>query len=253
MNRKPYLFSTIFAISMAFFESAVVVYLRHIAYPEGFSFPLKPLDQSLSITELWREVFSMIMLLSVAFVITRNRMERFAWFIYNFAIWDIFYYIFLKLILGWPASFLTMDILFLIPFIWTGPVIAPILLSILMIVLALSVLKFTTQSRRVHFKPLEIWLLIGGSIISIFSFLLDYLHFFVKKEGGLHEIWSLKMHTQMTATYTPEKFYWGVFAIGAGIITLGILLFIFRNKRVVKGVAHTTFTTRVHGIFKLIL
>ena len=32
---------TILAVAMAFVESAVVVYLRAIFYPEGFSFPLK--------------------------------------------------------------------------------------------------------------------------------------------------------------------------------------------------------------------
>lgn len=235
MNRKPYLYSTIFAISMAFFESAIVVYLRQIAYPDGFSFPLKPLDHTLAITEVWRELFSMVMLLSVAFLISKNKMERFAWFIYNFAVWDIFYYVFLKLMLGWPASFFTMDILFLIPVAWTGPVIAPILLSLLMLILAIAILNFSPRSRRVRFKKVEILLLIVGSILALISFMLDYLKFFSQKEHGLQQLLSINKNALLAESYEPEKFYWGIFFIGSALIVLGITLFVFRNKKRAKG------------------
>jgi membrane protein implicated in regulation of membrane protease activity len=53
-----------------------------------------------------------------------------------FAIWDIFYYIFLWLLIGWPESFFTWDILFLLPVTWVGPVLAPVINSLTMIVLA---------------------------------------------------------------------------------------------------------------------
>ena len=33
---------TVFAIAMGFLETTVVVYLREILYPNGFSFPLAP-------------------------------------------------------------------------------------------------------------------------------------------------------------------------------------------------------------------
>ncbi len=45
----------IFSISMGFVESAVVVYLRRIYYPEGFLFPLKPLIDNLIEVEVLRE------------------------------------------------------------------------------------------------------------------------------------------------------------------------------------------------------
>ncbi|HNT42130.1 MAG TPA: hypothetical protein PKN78_07855, partial [Tenuifilaceae bacterium] len=56
-------------------------------------------------------------------------------------VWDIFYYVFLKLLIGWPTSMLTWDLLFLIPVTWTGPVVAPVAISLMMITLALVILK----------------------------------------------------------------------------------------------------------------
>ena len=37
----------LYAVAMGYLEAAVVVYLRAIYYPEGFSFPLKPMDPGL--------------------------------------------------------------------------------------------------------------------------------------------------------------------------------------------------------------
>src|SRR6056297_2214371 len=103
MNRsdqKQLLWVFLFAVSMAFFESAIVVYLRELYYPEGFSFPLKTLDNDIAATEIVREAFSMLMIVSVAVIAGRRAMQRFGYFLIIFGVWDIFYYVFLKLILG---------------------------------------------------------------------------------------------------------------------------------------------------------
>ena len=84
---------------MGFLESAVVVYLREILYPEGFAFPLSPIPVSLAVTELLREVATLIMLVTIGIIAAKRFSTGFAWFIYSFAIWDIFYYVFLKLLL----------------------------------------------------------------------------------------------------------------------------------------------------------
>lgn len=230
MEHRPYSTATIFAISMGFFESAVVVYLRKIAYPDGFAFPLQPLDGTIALTELIREVFSMLMLLTVAQLISRNRNERLAWFIYNFAVWDISYYVFLKLLLGWPASLFTMDILFLIPFIWTGPVIAPILLSGLMIWLAVLILKYNKPLKRVKIVALELWSFIAGSVIVIFSFTLDYLNYFFKHGGTVWQLFCMRLHTKLSVDYIPQKFYWLIFGLGFLVLSFGILKFYLRNR-----------------------
>ena len=77
---------TIFAISMGIFEGAVVVYLRALYYPSGFDFPLIPFDIKIAITELLREFASLVMLLSVGIIAGKNFSQRFAWFIYSFAV-----------------------------------------------------------------------------------------------------------------------------------------------------------------------
>lgn len=132
---------TLFAVAMAFLESAVVVYLRALAYPGGFSFPLKPLDPRLVITELLREAATLVMLMAPGALLSRKRMERFAWFCWCFAVWDLFYYVFLKMLLGWPESLFTWDVLFLLPTVWAGPVLAPCMVSLGLLMLAVVILR----------------------------------------------------------------------------------------------------------------
>ncbi|MEI2825904.1 MAG: hypothetical protein V9F04_05470 [Dermatophilaceae bacterium] len=115
---------TVYAIAMAFLESAVVIDLRALYYPVEFTFPMAPIDRRIAITELLREVATMVMLLAPGAMLTRRALERFAWFIYCFGVWDIFYYVFLKAILDWPVTLLDWDILFLVPVPWVGPVLA---------------------------------------------------------------------------------------------------------------------------------
>ena len=71
----------------------------------------------------------MVMLLSVAFVSVKPARERAGIFLWCFAIWDISYYIGLRLTVGWPASFLTPDVLFLLPTPWFSQVWYPITVS----------------------------------------------------------------------------------------------------------------------------
>ena len=49
-----------------------------------------------------------------------------------FGIWDIFYYIWLWVMVGWPVNLMTWDLLFFIPLPWVGPVITPVLIAITM-------------------------------------------------------------------------------------------------------------------------
>ena len=165
---------TIFSVAMGMLESSVVIYLRELYYPEGFQFPVRATSYTVAVTELMRELATIVMLLSVGMIAGKNKQERFAWFIYSFAIWDIFYYLFLFLIIGWPMSLMDWDILFLLPMIWTGPVWAPLLLSTLMIVLAICILYFSTLDKDTHLKLQEWALLISGSIVVIVAFCKDF-------------------------------------------------------------------------------
>ena len=216
---------TAFAIAMGFLESAVVVYLREILYPEGFAFPLSPIPVSLAVTELLREVATMVMLVTIGILAAKRFSTGFAWFIYSFAIWDIFYYIFLKLLLGWPESVMTWDVLFLIPTTWTGPVLSPVLVSITMILLAATILIHAEKGKETRLHRLEWTGLIAGSLVLIFGFVLDYsqhmlTHFSV---AGMLQVKNPEV-LEVATSYIPHRFPWWIFGIGEVIIlgTIGI-------------------------------
>ncbi|MBN2019832.1 MAG: hypothetical protein JW749_06365 [Sedimentisphaerales bacterium] len=131
----------ILAIAFGYIEAAVVVYLRQIFHPAGFDFPLLPFGLTetagkMLLVEIGREAATLVLILSACLLIGQNRRERLAYFLIIFAVWDIFYYVFLKLILGWPASITDWDVLFLIPVPWAGPVLAPVIVSVIMLVFA---------------------------------------------------------------------------------------------------------------------
>src|SRR5882724_9621043 len=134
--------ATAYAVAMAYLESAIVVYLRRLYYPQGlsfpltiadieglrylmahqsvFDFPLAIIDTPTLLLELGREAATMVMLATVGIAAGRTKVGKFAYFLLLFGVWDIWYYIWLKVFLGWPASLLTWDVLFLIPVPWVG-------------------------------------------------------------------------------------------------------------------------------------
>ena len=170
---KKILWVMIFAVAMALVESAVVVYLRELHYPEGFRFPLKLIIDKTVIVELYREIATVIMLLSIGALVGKIFWERFAYFLIAFGVWDIFYYIWLKVFIDWPASLFEWDILFLIPFPWIGPVIAPVSIALLM-AFSGALIAWSFQNGN-NFRPLLLSYIFaaGGIISTLYSFMWD--------------------------------------------------------------------------------
>jgi len=220
---------TFFSVAMGFLESSVVIYLRKIYYQHGFCFPLQPIDHSIAIVEIWREAATIIMLLAVGVLAGKSRAERFAWFIYSFAIWDIFYYVFLWVFLGWPESFLTWDILFLIPVPWVGPVITPVIISCIMILFALTIAYHAERKEKVGMKKIESLLLIVGSLVTIVSFTEDYM----KQKGDIlfRNIRNGGSLFVDMASYVPVHFDWLLFSAGTGSMLAAWILYARRMKR----------------------
>ncbi len=162
-----------FGIAFGFVEAAVVVYLRLNFYPEGFSFPLAEVPYHIGLTEIAREIATIIMLVSVGWLAGRRFLERFAYFAIAFAVWDIFYYIFLKVVLDWPASIFTNDVLFLIPLPWVGPVLAPLLVSVCLICASVIVLRREETDRPVNLRSMQWITMVFGGALVIGSFLTD--------------------------------------------------------------------------------
>jgi len=235
-NYNKLLWVSVFAIAMAFIETAVVVYLRALYYPQGFQFPLVPIDFYLAITEIFREAATLIMLLSIGIFAGKNLASRFAYFIHAFAIWDIYYYVFLKLILGWPESLCTWDLLFLIPVAWVGPVITPVILSGTMILLAFCILYFDEKQPKVKIHLREWTALIVGSIIVITGFCLDYT-MFILEEYHFVDVLKISGDAEFMgylAQYVPRKFNWFIFILGEVVILTGISMFVLRNMKMLK-------------------
>ncbi len=147
IERSRLLFAGVFAAAFGFVEAAVVVYLRAALgiVPEAavrmedvnriaqqMQLPasqLPPIIQNMMHVEVAREAATMIMLLSVAMLAARSLRDRWAAFLWMFAIWDILYYVGLWATVRWPASLLDVDILFLIPIPWVAQVWFPVLVS----------------------------------------------------------------------------------------------------------------------------
>ena len=150
--RKRFIVIVIFSIGLAFIEAVVVVYLRTIFYPNGFVFPLVDFISD----ERWlhflgveacRETATLVVLFSSSWLFGNNFRTRLAYFLTIFAAWDIFYYVWLKALLGWPSSIMEWDILFLIPLTWAAPVLAPVILSSTMLIGAMLILNRESAGR----------------------------------------------------------------------------------------------------------
>lgn len=139
---------SLFAVGMAYVESAVVAYLRFLYYPTGFvidgSRALRVLPLTTVRIEVGREAATIVMLGAVALLAARRSWwERLAYFLWTFAVWDIFYYVWLYVFLRWPSDLMTLDVLFLIPRVWVGPVLLPLVASGTMIAVAATILRRT--------------------------------------------------------------------------------------------------------------
>ncbi len=227
--KRTLLSVTVFAIAMGFLEAIVVVYLRDIYYSGGFKFPLMIIPDSTLRIEILREFCTLVMLLSISFIAGKNKLEIFSYFLFTFALWDISYYIGLKLILNWPASLFTWDILFLIPIPWIGPVLAPLISSFTMILLALVFLAL--QNKNQVFKiRLGDWLFIFlGAVLIFVSFIWDYSRIIIKN-NLFGNILSLRQSSfiNVTQNYIPYYFHWDLFILGIISIYFAIFLLLKR-------------------------
>ena len=224
---------TLFAIAMAFMESSVVIYLRELYYKSGFNFPLKIIPAFIGKVEFYRELCTVIMLIIIGILAGKTHLQRFSFFILAFAVWDIFYYVFLYVCLSWPQSLNTWDILFLIPVPWVGPVWTPCALSLLMVIGSLFVI-YKTERNSTFQIPLQYWwMLISGSFICIVAFMWDYLAFTFHKEKN----WSILSNQDLFSeieNYVPKEFNYGLFMIGFILMVSSVGISILKTIKIKK-------------------
>lgn len=232
---------TIFSIAMGLLEAAVVIYLRKLYYSQGFEFPLNTISDSvISITELLRELATLIMLVGIAYLFGRNFLSRMGAFLISFAIWDIFYYVFLKLLLGWPESFFTWDVLFLLPLPWIGPVLAPIIVSLTMILLGSILISHSKDNIDFRFQIIDWMIFISSSILILISFMIDSAQFMLSNNtlAGIFKM-NFDQLFVLLQNYFPRSFRWWIFILGeigllSGIINLWIRVYKKKNYEYLK-------------------
>ena len=178
---KIFLIVVVFGIAFGYIEAAVVVYLRQIFHPDGFTFPMTvfgfdAISRRILLTEIGREVATIVLIFTGAWLFGHNRQQRIAYFMIIFAVWDIFYYVWLKVLIGWPASIMDWDILFLIPYTWVSPVLYPVLISITLIIFAVLILYRNSRGRFIKATPSD-WLAFStAGLIIVLSFCIAGLH-----------------------------------------------------------------------------
>ena len=124
-----------FAIAMAWVEAASVFYIRALVDRiEPYQANPLPITDALGYVELWREAATLVMIATLGVLAGRTWQRRAGYAAIAFGAWDIFYYVFLRVMTGWPRTLLDWDILFLLPLPWWGPVLAPVSIALVMIV-----------------------------------------------------------------------------------------------------------------------
>ena len=186
----------LFTIAMAYLESAVVVYLREMYHIVDLvkDTPLKP--DAYTIIEIGREAATIVMLAVIGLLAGSTLPKKIGYFFLSFGVWDIFYYIWLYVFIQWPKSLFEWDILFLIPLPWWGPVIAPVLISLLLILIGYLLIS------EVKFKVTSIdWIgFILSIIVLLYTFTEDSIKVIISGTGDLTEI-------------RPTAFNWILFLI----------------------------------------
>lgn len=228
----------IFAIAMAALESAVVVYLRALYYPGEFTVALRLIEEKILLVEIAREAATVVMLAAIGYLCGRNFKDRFAYFLLSFAVWDIFYYIWLKVFINWPVTIMDWDILFLIPITWLGPVLAPVICSVTMIILGWILL---TKEPQYKISKLVWFTLMTGCALILFTFIKDYSAIILDNNliSDYANIMKNETFVRIASTYIPTSFNWSIFCIGELSILIGTSM-VFRsdqNQTLVDGIA----------------
>jgi hypothetical protein len=216
---KRWLLVAGYAVAMAWVEAAAVFYLRTLANRVD-PYQANPLPDvaGLSWVELVREAATLIMLLAVGLLAGRDWRSRWGYASVAFGIWDIFYYLFLRIITHWPHSILDWDILFLLPLPWWGPILAPVIIAALMIAWGTLASQFDQEGRRLQleWKP---WLLgFSGMALALYVFMADSLRVAVQGREAIRHV-------------LPKDFAWGWFGIAAVMMSAPVIHLAWKVSR----------------------
>ena len=188
-----------FAIGMAWVEAACVYYLRVLTDRiDPYQANPLPLRGLLGHVELVREGATLIMLMMVGVLAARTWQRRLAYALIAFGIWDVFYYVFLRIISDWPTSPLDWDVLFLLPLPWWGPVLAPVCIALLMIIWGTIATQCAESMPATAFTR-TLWVVSAfGIALALYVFMADSIR-------------TIPHGLEATRSVLPKSFNWSAF------------------------------------------
>ena len=185
---------------MAYIESAVVVYLRALYGIDDLLRDLPLLPDQYTAIEIGREAATLLMLVTVGWIAGRRWQDKIGYAVFAFGVWDLLYYGWLVVFIGWPRGLLDWDILFLIPLPWWGPVLSPMLIASLLVVAgALAVVK-AERGEVLAFTPVDWSVAAAGATLALYLFMADALR---ALPGGMEAV----SHAR------PTRFNWPLFLV----------------------------------------
>lgn len=197
-----------FAIAMAWVEAASVFYIRSLVCRiEPYQEDPLPIQGALASVELWREGATLVMIAAIGALAGRTWRRRAGYAVIAFGTWDIFYYVFLRVITGWPRTLLDWDILFLLPLPWWGPVLAPTSIALLMILWG----TLATQSADDAAEAWWTWPPVAAGIaLALTVFMIDALQ-------ALPDGWEAVLKVR------PTTFNWPLFGVSLLLMAVPVL------------------------------
>ena len=210
-EKKRWIMVVLFAAAMAWVESAVVVDLRTLVDRiEPYQANPLPFMPKLGEVELIREIAILIMLFALGWLAGHSRPTRWGYTFLAFGMWDTLYYVFLKIIVDWPHSIWDWDILFLLPLPWWGPVIAPVIIAVMMIIFGTLVTQFDLANQSI-WPTRRSWVLgLSGAILALLVFMSEAMS---SINGGI----------EASRSALPTWFNWPVFIIALALMAAPIV------------------------------
>jgi hypothetical protein len=200
-----------YAIAMAWVESAVVVYLRVlVGRVDPYQVDPLPLFGGLGWIEMGREAATLGMLWAVGWLAGRTWRGRAGYALMAFGVWDIFYYIFLVPMSGWPHSLLDWDVLFLLPLPWWGPVLAPVLISILLILGGVLAALGERSGKPVWPHRWALALCAGGVVLALYTFMAEAIR-------------TLPLGAEAVRQALPVSFGWPLFGVALALLAVPLV------------------------------